>query len=356
MRRNTVSRIMLLLLCLSLLPGCEPIRYYGQAVGGQIDIWQREQAIAELLANPKIDQELRRKLLLIQSLRTFAFEQLALPHSDNYTTYANLDRPFVVWNVFATPEFSFTPKVWCYPIAGCASYRGYFSEKNANAFADNLKQAGWDVFVGGIAAYSTLGYFDDPVLSTFINRSDIRLAALIFHELSHQVVYVADDTTFNESFAVAVEQAGLQLWLKTTGNESDFQTYLTMQKRHKAFIEFIASWREKLATIYQRSIEENEKRRLKRAAFATMQQDYNQFKQDWQNYNGYDRFMAATQSNAKLLTVTTYSDLVADFSRILAQSGSFEIFYENVRKLAKLDYQARREALTKPRREALTSR
>jgi predicted aminopeptidase len=206
-----------------LLAGCANLPYYFQSVRGQLDIWSRQKHIEELIANPHTAEPLRKKLRTVITIREFASTELGLPRNSSYRRYANLERPYAVWNVFAAPEFSIQPRQWCFVFAGCVNYRGYFHKGDAEAFAAEIQTEGYDVFVGGVPAYSTLGYFPDPVLNTFVNYPDPHLARLIFHELAHQVVYVRDDSVFNESFAVAVEQEGMRRWLARYGTEQDIR-------------------------------------------------------------------------------------------------------------------------------------
>jgi hypothetical protein len=219
MRRALRLLLPALLLAL-LLPACSSLGYYGQAVNGQLQLLARRQPIDSLLEAESTPADLRARLALVRQLLDFAAQELALPVHDQYRSYVELDRPFVVWNVFATPEFSMQPKTWCFPVAGCVAYRGWFSEARARADARRLREAGFDVFVGGVAAYSTLGWFSDPVLSTVLYREDHRLAMLLFHELAHQVAYTRDDSVFNESFATAVEQLGLAAWLAANASRN----------------------------------------------------------------------------------------------------------------------------------------
>ncbi len=195
-----------------LLAGCGEIEFYWQGIAGQTEIIARARPIDEVIAATP-DPVLKARLARAQAIRAFASRELALPDNRSYTNYADLGRPYAVWNVFAAPELSLSPRQWCFPIAGCVSYRGYFAEGDARAEAARIAAAGDDVHVGGVPAYSTLGYFDDPVLSTFVRYREVELARLIFHELAHQVVYVKDDTSFNESFATAVEEEGIARWL-----------------------------------------------------------------------------------------------------------------------------------------------
>jgi predicted aminopeptidase len=217
-----------ILLILLMFSGCTQLGYYTQSVSGQLDIWRREKPIHEVIEDAASPPALRDKLAQVLVIREYASRELALPANSSFRRYADLQRPFVAWNVFATEEFSMQPKTWCFAVAGCVSYRGYFAKADAENFAVGIAAAGHDVYVGGVPAYSTLGWFADPVLNTFIHYSPVELARLIFHELSHQVVYVKDDTVFNESFAVAVERAGVARWIARHGTAADRDVFAQM--------------------------------------------------------------------------------------------------------------------------------
>jgi predicted aminopeptidase len=225
----------LFLLLLLLVAGCDTLSYYSQAIGGQVEILHAARPIDDWLADPNTPTPLRSRLELARRIRRFASAELALPENRSYTSYAELGRPYVVWNVFAAPEFSVEPKKECFPFTGCVSYRGFFSEEDARKHARALTAQGYDVHVGGVVAYSTLGWFDDPLLSTFIREPDAQLARLIFHELAHQVVYARDDTAFNESFAVAVEEEGVKRWLDAEGRGAELEAFHAAQARRQKF-------------------------------------------------------------------------------------------------------------------------
>src|SRR6185295_4027488 len=209
----------------------------------------RAKPIPEVIATTS-DAALKGRLMRAQEIRAFASRELGLPDNRSYTSYADLERPYAVWNVFATPELSLTPRQWCFPVAGCVAYRGYFAEADARAEAARLKAEGDDVWVSGVPAYSTLGYFDDPVLSTFVRWPDVEVARMVFHELAHQVVYVKDDTQFNESFAVAVEEAGVERWLMLQANGQLDAQYMRSGRLRAVFRELTRDTRADLARIY----------------------------------------------------------------------------------------------------------
>jgi predicted aminopeptidase len=233
--RVACARIVLICLTAATLPGCG-VLYVAQAARGQWQVMHARQPIDKVIASDRTAPQLRDRLTEVRAARDFASRELALPDNGSYRSYADLERPYVVWNVVAAPEFSVNPRRWCFPIAGCVAYRGYFKEEKARQFADSLAKEGFDTYVGGVAAYSTLGKFKDPVLNTMLGYGDDELAAIIFHELSHQLIYVANDSEFNEAFATAVEQAGLERWLKARGRESDLGRFKARRERQAQII------------------------------------------------------------------------------------------------------------------------
>ncbi|UCH19983.1 MAG: aminopeptidase, partial [Deltaproteobacteria bacterium] len=265
-----------------------------------------------------------------------------------YLSYTDLERPYAVWNVFVAPEFSLEPKTWYYPVIGRAVYRGYFSKQDAMRYAAKLNQKGFDVYVAGVAAYSTLGWFDDSVLNTVIHRTDTGLAALIFHELAHQVLYIKDDTVFNESFATAVEQEGLRRWMTATNNQQAYQRYLSQRRRHQEFIQLVLTYRQQLESLYRQSLPHHDKRALKKNIFNQLRIEYERMKDHWQGYSGYDYWFEEPLNNAKLIPVSTYHDLVPVFMRILEQNGGdLGYFYGACKKLAKLSRSERHHRMQK---------
>lgn len=334
------------LLILFIFSGCSQITYYAQSVRGQLDVWQREAPIESVINHPATAPALKEKLALTLRIREFASQELALPRNNSYRAYADLQRPFVVWNVFATPEFSTTPVQWCFLIAGCVSYRGYFSKADADAFAAEAAKQGHDVYVGGVTAYSTLGWFADPVLNTFVHYPPVQIARIIFHELSHQVVYVKDDTVFNESFAVAVEREGVRRWIAAQGSDADRDTFAQLQRQRAQFIALVLEHRGLLDTIYQKGGSPDAMREAKRAAFDAMRGAYEQLKREWGGYAGYDRWFAQPPNNALLASIHLYTQQVPAFEALLkAQGHDLPKFFAIVRDLARLDKTARDAAL-----------
>ncbi len=327
------------LLLAMVLTGCAAtsldLPYYFQTVRGHMAVMRQARPIDELLAGGEVDARVRPKLEQALAIREFASRELAMPANGSYTRYAELGRPFVVWNVFAAPELSLQLKTWCFPVAGCVAYRGYFDHDGALREARELREQGWDVQVAGVPAYSTLGWFDDPVLSSFIRYPEGELARLIFHELAHQVVYLKGDSTFNESFATAVEEAGVLRWLARRGDPRLEEDYGRFDGRRRQFRELLRRHRAELEALYASQRPDDEKRRGKAEVFAALQADYAQLKQQWGGYAGYDRWFAQDLGNAHLGAVATYDALVPAFRRLLAsQDGDMARFFGAVRRLA----------------------
>jgi len=334
-----------------LLVACESLRYYGQAVSGQLYILSHRTPIATLLQDPQTSPALKARLASITRIGAFAENELHLPLGSNYSTYVDLQRRYVVWNVFAAPEFSMQPLAWCYPIAGCVSYRGYFSEQSAQDFAATLKKQGLDVFVGGVAAYSTLGWFSDPVLNTIINRDDYQLAGLIFHELAHQIVFIPGDTEFNESFATTVEREGVQRWLASLDTAPQIRSQLAADinaqaSRQQQFVSLVEAAVADLNALYAGPLAEAGKRQAKQQRLHQLREDYATLKAEWQGYDGYDAWFASDLNNAQLGTVVTYNRLVPAFTAMLHQAnGDFALFYQNAMQLKQLDPALRAQKL-----------
>jgi predicted aminopeptidase len=333
-----------------LLAACSALTYYGQAVSGQLYILTHRQKIDRMLEDPALDPQLRTRLDEIAAIRRFAAEELELPLASQFSTYVDLGRSYVVWNVFAAGEFSAQPRTWCYPVAGCVSYRGYFNEASARAFADKLREEGLDVYVGGVAAYSTLGWFSDPVLNTVMNRREHQLAALIFHELAHQVAYAKGDTEFNESFATAVEREGQRRWLQSRMDDAsrrELEEGIANElRRQKQFVALVQGTVADLDVLYRSDLGERDKRSAKAARLNQMREDYAALKVEWGGYAGYDAWFSADLNNAQLATVATYNGLEPAFAAMLAEEqGDLGAFYTRAQMLAALPRNERRAAL-----------
>jgi len=324
--------------------------YYYDIVKGHLQILWNRQPIQKVIENPETSQELRKKLTAVLEIRDFASRELGLPDNKSYRVYADIERPFAVWNVVAAPEFSVEPLQWCFPIAGCVSYRGFHKLEKAQAFADSLRAEGYDVYLYGVAAYSTLNWFSDPVLNTFAQRPIPYLAALIFHELAHQVVYVKDDSAFNEAFAKTVELEGVRRWLAVQDNSMDLERFAVSFQREEAFSQMVLSLREKLRRLYAEPLANDNKRLKKAELFDQFRQEYEDLKSSWNGYAGFDRWMEKDLNNAKLVSISTYHDLVPAFRGLLAHDGGdLKKFYADVAKLKPLPVADRREALARYR-------
>lgn len=335
-----------LTLPLAILGGCAQLGYYAQAMQGQMSLLASAKPIDAWLADPGVKDTLKKRLRLAQDIRAFAASELGLPDNGSYKTYADLKRPYVTWNVVATPELSLKPMQWCFPIAGCVDYRGYYSRDAAQAFADELRAQGKDVRVSGVPAYSTLGWFNDPMLSTFIEYPEAEIARLIFHELAHQVAYAPGDSQFNEAFATAVEEFGVARWLERHADDAMRERYKRYRQRKEDFLRLLSDHRHQLDDIFHRDLPDAEKRLAKRQVFASMKQQYEVLKTErWDGYTGYDRWFADDISNAHFALSSTYHDLVPAFHGMYAQLDDLPRFYARVKALAKQDKSHRRAAL-----------
>jgi predicted aminopeptidase len=323
-----------------MLSGCETLAYYAQAINGQLTLMSRAQPVASVIADPATPQALRERLELARSIRDYASRELKLPDNGSYRSYADLGRPYVVWNLVAAPEFSLEPVESCFPVAGCVPYRGFFAQEDAEHHAAALRAAGNDVNLRGVTAYSTLGRFADPLLSTFIRNPDAELARLIFHELAHQLLYVKGDSTFNESFAVAVEHAGVQRWLAATGRSAGLKVFFEGQETSKKFFEELALARTRLKALYGMPLPPEVMRERKRAEFAELQKAL----------EASSKFRYADPNNALLASFATYTQLVPAFEKLLEEEGGdLEKFYLKVKTLS-LNARSSRGPLSAPNR------
>lgn len=335
-----ISRILRLNLAVVLaisLAGCANLGYYAQAVDGHMDIRHRTQPISRIIADPDANAALKGALTVVVKLREFASHELKLPDNESFTTYADLGRPYAVWNVSATPELSLELKKWCFVAIGCVSYRGFFSKAEAERFAEKLKTEGYDVTVGGVRAYSTLGWFKDPILNTFLGYSEMELAQLMFHELAHQVVYVRDDSTFNESFATAVELEGVNRWLDSYGTGEQRLAFDAAQKKKAASTELMLNHRKRLEELFASDASNAEKRTAKARILAELSEGLSALETTKTKVSTYERWWAQRLNNAYLASISTYTHLVPAFQALLAQqSGNIEQFYEAVKRIGSL--------------------
>lgn len=326
------------------LNGCAGVSYYGQLASGQLQLLRAREPVSTVISDPGRDQLLRAHLTQSQKARTFASQQLQLPDNQSYRLYADIGRPFVVWNVFATPEFSLTPKNHCFPIAGCVAYRGYYSQSAARGEAALQRLQGMDVSIGGVEAYSTLGWFNDPIISSMMAWGDERLATLIFHELAHQRFYVKDDTEFNESFATFVEQEGTRQWRAFRGLTPD--SGAQVQQRDQ-FIQLVLDTRTRLERLYTLPLPADQMRQRKADEFERLRSEYRQLRESqWAGDKRYDAWINAPMNNARLLPFGLYDQWVPAFAALFRQvGGDWVKFYAAVEKLGALPVGERKAAL-----------
>jgi predicted aminopeptidase len=341
----TGTRILLAAIVVTLLPGCGTL-YLMQAARGQLGVMTERRSINKVVADPRTSEKLRTTLREVSSARDFASKELGLPNNGSYRTYADLGRRYVVWNVVAAPEFSVRPKTWCFPIAGCVAYRGYFKEPSAQKFAAGLKAQGYDVVVGGVPAYSTLGRFADPVLNTMLGYGDNELAAIIFHELSHQLVYVGGDSAFNEAFAVTVEEEGLKRWLAARGRETELEIHKRREAQQIEFVQAFRQRRDELMKLYQSRLAPDAMRERKHEIFASLAEDITTIEKRQGSRTIYSEWARDGLNNAHLASVATYFDCVPGFERVLKENDyDLPRFYSAVRKLAALPIKDRRKII-----------
>ena len=340
--------------------GCRTAGYYAQAVKGQYGILWHEEKITKILADPRTPAKLKDQLQLVQQLRAFATNELKLPVDSHYQKYVDLHRPYVVWNVQAARQFSLEPKTWWYPIVGQLEYRGYFSERGATNYAAFLTRKGYDVYEDGVEAYSTLGWFKDPVLNTFLDRSEPELAELIFHELGHQRLFVAGDTDFNEAYATTVGQEGAHRWLRAKGDTNLLERYDAALQRDNQFVHLVMAARERLKNIYGDTLDKDGNLKAakkppmpaaqlheeKRRVFSDLRRDYAKLKDQWGGFTGYDDWFNHELNNAQLNTIANYYDYLPGFERLLQlNGGDLAKFYVAIEKLGKEPKDRRHQSL-----------
>ncbi|MDX1514474.1 MAG: aminopeptidase [Gammaproteobacteria bacterium] len=330
------------------LGGCATLDYYAQSVGGHLALMSRRVPVERVIRDPSTPASLRNRLSLALEVREFAHRELDLPNNQSYRSYVDLVRPFVSWTVVAAPELSLAPKTWCFPVVGCVAYRGYFDEAAAWRFAGSLQEQGYDVHVAGVRAYSTLGWFDDPLLNTMVAQPDHRLAGVIFHELAHQRLYVPGDSAFNEAYAMVIEREGIRRWLAAAGDPEALRRYREDAERREQFLALVRDTRKSLEAIYAAELDDDEKRRRKFRAFERMRADYRALRAGWNGYSGYDAWFDSGLNNAKLALVATYNAWVPALERLLGREGAdLRAFNAACEKLAGMDKQARTAALEK---------
>lgn len=311
------------------LSGC----YYMQAARGQLDVMNKREPIDDLIDAGNTPAELSRRLQLVKEARQFSIDELQLPDNDSYRTYADVERDYVVWNVFAAPEFSLEPKSWCFPVAGCVNYRGYFAEEKARRKADRLEGDGHDVAVGGVAAYSTLGKFSDPVLNTMMRWEDVDLVAVIFHELAHQVLYVKGDSEFNESFATAVEEFGIERWLNSRDQPNELTSYRERRELRERLMRHVGKAQMDLEVIYSAPLSSDEMRQQKKDRFDRLNRDLAAELESAGRES--PAWLGDGLNNARLASMSLYHGRLAEFRALFAEcDDNFACFYEQADNLA----------------------
>jgi predicted aminopeptidase len=329
------------------MSACSTVKFYSQAIEGQAEILQKARPMAEVMRDERVAWETKRRLAVVQNLRAFAQSHLHLPADRQYDRYADLGRRYVSWVVYAAPEFSVEGKTWCYPFVGPLEYRGFFSKQAADDEAARLKSRGYDVHVGGVEAYSTLGWFRDPVLNTFFRRTDPELAELLFHELTHVKLFAPGDTDFNEAFATANAEEGVRRWLKAKGDRRGVARYEAGMEKGRAIIRLLLTTRKELERLYSnRNLNVAEMRREKAAVFTRMGAEYSRIRTRWSGDSRMDYAFAEPWNNARLNTVATYHELVPGFERLLRnEGGDLLSFYTAVEKMRRMSPKERRAAL-----------
>ena len=366
MTRRAIKAAIVVGLAALALAGCSSLGYYWQSVSGHMQMMNAARPVGDWLADAQTPAQLKQRLLLSQRIRSFAVDELKLPDNASYRRYADLKRTAVVWNVVAAPALSLTLKTWCFPVAGCVGYRGYFDEADARAEARQLDAQALETSVYGVPAYSTLGLMNwaggDPLLNTFIRYPEGELARLIFHELAHQVVYAQGDTMFNESFATAVERLGGERWLaaeSARGNTSAPGDYAAFDQRRRQFRALTLATRRELAAIYQdnQNTKENSpaapdlraqaaiKLIAKEKTMQRFRARYVELKTEWGGYAAYDPWVARA-NNAAFAAQAAYDELVPGFEALFEAEGrNWPRFYDAVRRLAGLSKNERHLAL-----------
>lgn len=325
------------------LAACSRLLYYVDMAEGHIELMSARQPIAKLLADPATDARLRERLGQVLVARRWAVTRLQLPDNGSYTEYADLGRSYVVWNVFATPELSLQPREQCFLFAGCLAYQGFYTENEAAEQAAELGGRGDDVYVGGVSAYSTLGWFDDPVLNTMLQWSDATLIGTVFHELAHQQLYVQNDTRFNESYAAFVEQQGLSEYLGE--HPQTIQGDPAARGRRTQFVRLMLAARQRLEDLYASPLGDDEKRQRKKQEFERLRNEYQRMRDEaWAGDARYDEwFLRMPLNNARLLPFGLYDEDVPAFAALFEQNGrDWKRFHAAAKVLANLKEPERR--------------
>ena len=338
---DLARRLLILALLVAPASGC----YLVQAAAGQAGVLARSEPLERVVADPRAPPEVRGRLELASRAREFAVRELGLPDGRSFRRYADLGRPYAVWNVVAAPEFSVEPRRWCFPVAGCVGYRGYFHPAGAESMARRLARLGEDVTIGGIATYSTLGRLPDPLFNTMLAWPETRFVGTIFHELAHERLYVPGASEFNEAFASVVEQEGVRRWLAARGRSAELGAYGLSLARETEFAALLRAARKRLAALYASGADVAQMRVAKQREFGRLKFDYAQLRSRWGGYAGYDGWFARVLNNAHLASVATYQDCVPGLRAELDAAGSLPAFYARAAQLGALPAQEWRAAV-----------
>lgn len=330
--------------------GCSSLSYYQQAVSGHLSLMRQRQDIADLLADPQMDPALAAKLRLAQEIVHFAETQLLLDADGSYSQLVITGQTAVSWNVVAAEEFSVAAKNWCFPVAGCVPYRGYFKQRKASEFAAQQRTEGYDVFVSPATAYSTLGWFNDPLLDTMFQYSTSQLAGILIHELAHQKLYSSGDTAFNESFAEFVESVGVKHWLQQTERQQELQDWTMRRQAEPQFAALLADTRESLRLLYGSGEPAEVMREQKQAMLKTLQNEYvNLVSEQWSGHDYFYGWLAGNVNNAQLALAESYAGGVCAFSALYQQANeNLAKFYELARQQSELSAAQRQAWLNTP--------
>ena len=347
---RSLMPLLLMAPMLTQIIGCAGPGYYAQAISGHLKLMNARVDIDQIIGDPATDPELAARLRRVESMRQYAHEQLGLPDSDTYSQFAVTGRDAVSWNVVAAPEFSLQPKLWCFPVAGCVPYRGYFAKSKAEKFADTQRSKGFDVSVSPAVAYSSLGWFNDPLLDTMLQYSDAALAGIMFHELAHELLYVKGDATFNESFAGFVESAGLERWLQANAGEKQLDYWSRLASAKREFASLVRETRRELQAIYASGQPESEMRQAKEAAYHSLDSAFRQkVETDWRGTNFFSGQMASELNNARLALMESYEGGMCAFEALYQDAGrNLQSFYQLARDRAALNDDERKAWLALP--------
>jgi predicted aminopeptidase len=342
----SAARLVFILTISSQFIGCSTLSYYGHLVSGQVSLLWQGESIESLVENEKTEQKLKDRLILSQQVIQFAAAELMLPVDDAYTSYSDLERPYAVWNVYAAPELSMDAHKWCYPLAGCFAYRGYFNQAMAEREAQELVEQGLDIKVGGVLAYSTLGFFDDPILNTFLFKSEAYLVELLIHEISHRKLYIKNDTMFNENFATAVALIGAEQWYAQRGGSEVFAVYQAHKQRQSALTALLLRYKNKLEVLYQNvALSDEEKRAGKKETLLELHQAYQVLKHENAWDKRFDQWVLS-MNNAAFSTLSNYQALVPYFLEMYQQKGEdWSAFFTEVERISLLEKEPRHAAL-----------